>query len=216
MSDGADPIARGRAAWAAISCATTFESWKAVALAVALGRQQAMHDADVNAPFGTRYRTAINRWLEANGFSGMRYGVRVACCKLVDDLERIEAWRDALPPHVRDSQNNPEVCLRSWRRAIRPPRKPEVRRPAVATNRPKGHAVYWSSDHIRRGAEAFRMCRSNDVFTLVRAVLESAVRSETDLLQLLERPPSPQRSSAAAMSVVARRAEIVGPADWVG
>ena len=218
MSDGADPIARGRAAWAAIHHATTFESWKAVALAVALGRRQAMHDADVNAPFGTKYRTAINRWLETNGFGGMRYGVRVACCKLVDELQAIEAWRDALPPHIRDSQNNPEVCLRSWRRSIKPPREPVAQhRPAVVMSGPKGRSVHWHGDHIRRAGLALRESYSTDIFVMARKALEAAIRSEGDLLVLLDPPArsTPQRARAVDMSALPKRADIVGPADWV-
>jgi hypothetical protein len=62
---------------------------------------------------------------------------------------------------------------------------------------------------MRRAAMALRECGSSDIFTAARAVLEAAIRSENDLIELL----SPD---TAAMSALPRRADVVSPAGHVG
>jgi hypothetical protein len=72
---------------------TDFAAWKAIAVAVAIGRQQAMTSAGVNRPFGKKYAAAINLWPEDNGFRNIPDGVRGACCALADNMTAIEKWR---------------------------------------------------------------------------------------------------------------------------
>jgi hypothetical protein len=48
-----------------------------------------------------------------------------------------------------------------------------------------GKPIYWPQDAVRRGAMALRERTSNDIFRLARAVLEAAIRSESDLTGLL-------------------------------
>jgi hypothetical protein len=60
-------------------------------------------------------------------------------------------------------------------------------------------------DVMRRAAMALRECGSSDIFTAARAVLEAAIRSENDLIELL----SPD---TAAMSALPPRADVVSPA----
>jgi hypothetical protein len=68
--------------------------------------------------------------------------------------------------------------------------------------------VARAQDAIRRAATALRECRSNDTFTLARIALEAALRSESDLVDLL--PPE-----AAAMSALTRRTDVVGGTGYV-
>jgi hypothetical protein len=71
-----------------------------------------------------------------------------------------------------------------------------------------GRPVYWPQAFLRRGAEAYRECHSNDVFIIVRAILERTVRSENDLIEQL----SPD---TAAMSALPSRADVVSSAGYV-
>ena len=64
----------------------------------------------------------------------------------------------------------------------------------------RAQPVYWSADHIRRGAAAYRECRSNDVYTIVRAVLEAAVRNQHDIAELLNDAPARQVKASAAVA----------------
>jgi hypothetical protein len=57
-------IEAGREAWAAVHKATTFEAWKAIATALAIGRQKSLQLARVNAPHGIKYARAFNAWLD--------------------------------------------------------------------------------------------------------------------------------------------------------
>jgi hypothetical protein len=57
---------------------------------------------------------------------------------------------------------------------------------------------------MRRAAMALRECGSSDIFTATRAVLEAAIRSESDLIELL----SPD---TAATSALPRRTDVVRP-----
>jgi hypothetical protein len=126
-----DIVAEGREAWKRIGVATSFEAWLTVAKAVAIGRQHAMREAGANSQHGSKYRVAINNWLEANGFREMPYGIRKACCAMVDNLQAIEAWLASLPEKERASRRHPEVVVRNWRRATRPASVPKRRRCAA-------------------------------------------------------------------------------------
>jgi hypothetical protein len=209
-----DPIAEGRAAWAKVHSSTSFEAWKAIAVALAIGRQHSLRLAKVNAPHGARYSRALNAWLSENGFSTMAYGLRAKCCKLADNLVAIEAWRAGLPEGERDSQNNPEVILRNWRRATRaetPAADVAVsqRQHVVKSDKPQrnGKPIYWPGDCIKRAALAMRESRSSDLFILAKLALEAALPSRADLLDLLNEPAptrapvkSPMPAEAAALA----------------
>jgi hypothetical protein len=45
---------------------------------------------------------------------------------------------------------------------------------------------------VRSGAAALRECRSQDIFAMASAVLESAIRTDADLLELLNDAPARQ------------------------
>jgi hypothetical protein len=61
---------------------------------------------------------------------------------------------------------------------------------------------------MRRAAMALRECGSSDIFTAARALLEAAIRSENDLIELL-------RPDTAATSALPTRAEVVSVAGHV-
>jgi hypothetical protein len=206
-----DDIALGRQAWQKISKATTFTAWKAIAIAVSIGRQHALRLASCNAPHGARYSRAFNAWLDQNGFSSMPYGTRAACCKLADNMVGIEAWRASLPKAAQETQNHPEVIIRNWRKAMRPeqPSVPVLRH-HVKSDRPQpakgSRQVFWPQDAVKRAADGLRQCRSHDLYTMARAALEGAVRGRDDLLELLNEaaPPTraPIKSTPAVMALV--------------
>jgi hypothetical protein len=106
-----------------------------------------------------------------------------------DNMVSIEAWRATLPEAKRAAQNHPEVCLKHWRRAMKPAEAP--RRRVTATKKNGGlRPVSWPQDAIRRAAAALRECRSSDLFVVARRVLEAAVPSRADLIALLDDEPT--------------------------
>ena len=220
-----DAVSAGRLAWERLrrQSRRDWPDWLTVARAIAIGRAASLAAAGCTRPFGKRYTRAMAAWLATNGLD-VNQQVRWKLLLVLDHLAEIEPWLASLDEEQRSRLNHPDSVWMNFERRGEPARAPASRRciehrpkPASAPVSPAraGRAIYWSSEHITRGSEGYRKCRSNDVFTIVRAVLESAVRSETDLLMLLERPAMPQRSRAVDMSALPRRAVIVSPADWV-
>jgi hypothetical protein len=123
---------------------------------------------------------------------------------ILENLTDIERWRAGLDDGQRRRFNHPNSVWMHWRRSLKtatpaPASAAERRQPVTgATSHGPGKAVHWSADHIRRGAAAYRDCRSNDVFTIVRAVLEAAVRSQHDLAELLNETRKPAKVSTPA------------------
>jgi hypothetical protein len=191
-----DVVTAGLKAWQQVHRATSFQNWKAIALAVSVGRQAAMSEAKVNGPRGARYARIFNGWLDANGFAAMSFHVRTACCAFADHMQEIETWRAALPDTERSSQNNVEVCLRNWRRSTRmTPQKHHV----MSGKRNGGERpVSWPQDCIRRAAAAMRQSTSRDLFVLARAALEGAIRGREDLIAILDEPARTRPDPPAA------------------
>jgi hypothetical protein len=167
-----------------------------------------MSTAGVNRPFGKKYAAAVNQWLEQNGFRGMAYGLRAKCCAKADNVAAIEMWRASLPANERQAQNHPEVCVRNWRRATMAaaPRRNEIVghvAAAVETARRGGRPIYWSQDCLRRAHQAMLQSRSSDLLTLARIALQAAIRSEADLIALLDSAPTRLPAKSAAPVEVA-------------
>jgi hypothetical protein len=62
---------------------------------------------------------------------------------------------------------------------------------------------------LRRAAIALREYGSNDIFRLARVALEAAIRSESDLVELLD-------PHAVATSALLRRTDVVSATGYVG
>jgi hypothetical protein len=75
---------------------------------------------------------------------------------------------------------------------------PRASRHAASTGAGRGRPVRWPQEKLRRGAAALRECRSQDIFVIVSAVLESAIRTDADLPELLNDAPARQVKAAVA------------------
>jgi hypothetical protein len=192
-----DQIELGREAWAAIHHATSFESWKAIALAVAIGRKHALREAGSNTPYGKKYSVAIRHWLDANEFREMPFGIRSSCCVLADNIDAIQSWRATLPASEQASQNHPQVIMRRYRRATEA-EVSQIRRHVVtkvtakATKRAPCTTVRWPQAAIKRAGDAMRQSWSNDCYRLATIALQAAIRDERDILELLPADPPPK------------------------
>jgi hypothetical protein len=169
-----DTIAAGLEAWVKLGSANSFENWRAVALAVAVIRQQAMRTAGINKPQGKKYAAAINAGLEEHGFRAMPYPVRTACCRLVDNLQEIELWRASVPDG--EKWNHPHVLVRKWRRAFAPGRAVEPRARHIVTSAQRYHAANPDQDTLRRIATELRENWTQDVFKLALVAYHAVLR----------------------------------------
>jgi hypothetical protein len=172
-----------------------------------------MKAAKSSRPVGTTYNRLMRDWLRENGLDGVTAQERYRLLKIMENLTEVGTWHASLDDAQRRRLNHPNAIWSHWCR-----RKQEAERAAptcknfVKATMPShkdGKAVYWPQDVLRRAAMALRECSSSDIFTAARAVLEAAIRSESDLIRLL----SPD---TAAMSASPRRPDIVGVANHVG
>jgi len=208
MTDPIDDVAAGRAAWARLRDRdrATWSDWLDVARALAVGRTEALKAADTNRCVGTRYNTAMGAWLRANGLDGIVAQERYRLLLILQNLEGIEAWRAGLDEAQLRRLNHPNAVWSHWRRrTMIAERAAPVGKHHVQAARPKGYGkpIHWPQSTLRRAAMALRECRSGDIFVLARAVLEAAIRSEDDLIELLNevKPASRGKAPLAAVAV---------------
>jgi hypothetical protein len=203
MSETADHVAAGRAAWARLrNDRATFDDWLCVGRALIVGRTVALKEAGTNAPVGGKYNLAMGRWLVDHQLDDINAQERYAILKILENLDAVTAWRDGLPVSQRRKHNHPSLW-HVYRRATKAATGTSTRqcvrsaksshRPAGAKSWRPGRPVYFGQDMIRRAALALRECSSYDIFRLARVALEAAIRSEKDLLALLPEPPATQR-----------------------
>ena len=209
-----DDVTAGRQAWERLRhhARRDWALWLAVGRAVAIGRAASLAAAGCSTPYGKKYTKAMTIWLREAGLDGVGQQIRWRLLLCLDHLPAIEAWLETLDDEQRSRLNHPDSVWMNFARRAEPARPAASRR--CIEHRPKlasapvsparaGRAIYWSSEHITRGAEGYRKCRSSDIFTLVRCVLEAAIRSEADVLALLERPATPHRPQRQAQPAAA-------------
>ena len=117
-------------------------------------------------------------------------GMRTACCALADNMSAIETWRASLSNTDKTAQNNPQVVIRSWLRSTRKTEQPSS---PLAPQRAKRLAVFERAAPVHWPQAAMRRAHQAMVLTLARAALQTAIRHERDLLDLL--PPEPATAS---------------------
>lgn len=209
MTETVDHVAAGKAAWLRLrNDRATFDDWIAVGRALAIGRTAALKAAGTNRAVGSKYNIAVGRWLTDHQIDGIGAQERYRALKVLEHLEEIERWRNALAEEKRRTFNHPAACWHAWKRATKPatPARQYVR---SAKSHRGGHAIHWSGDAIRRAACAIREVYSTDFYVMARRALEAAVRNQGDLLELL--PPD-----AVTMSTLPRRTDVVSPTSYVG
>ena len=90
-------IRLGRDAWQQIARAQSFDGWKAIGAALAVGKAHALRITQANAPWGRNYSREFNLWVRQHGFEKMPAATRGVAVELHEHAEAITAWRDTLP-----------------------------------------------------------------------------------------------------------------------
>jgi hypothetical protein len=150
----------------------------------------------------------MGAWLRDAGPDEINNQERYRVLLILENLPAIQNWREGLDETQRRRLNHPNAIWAHWRR-----RQTDGKRSAPAQHFVKiatpshrnGRPIYFGQDILRRAAMALRETRSNDTFVVARAVLEAAIRSKNDLIELL----SPD---TAAMSALPSRADVVSVA----
>lgn len=85
-------IRRGLEAWNAIDKAESFEGWRAIGAALAVGKHHALKVTGANAAWGRNYSRAFSEWMKQHGFDKMAKSVRSVAVELHENANAIEAW----------------------------------------------------------------------------------------------------------------------------
>ena len=210
-------VSEGRAAWQRIktTARTSWNDWVLIGKALIAGRSEAMKAAKINRPFGATYVRIFGAFLREHGFDGIDTQQRYRAIVCIENLQAIEEFRAKLDEKKRNAWNHPGAVWAHWRRSLKPatpaPRRQRLveRVTAAADAARGGKPVYWSQAALRRAHEAMLKSKSTDLLILARAALESAIRSEADLIELL--PPN-----TVNMSALPRRTDVVSAAGYVG
>jgi hypothetical protein len=125
-------IRAGLDAWTAINRAESFDGWKRIGAALAIGRAFALHATGANSPHGRRYSTAFNSWIREHHFDTMAKPVRSWALALNENLRAIEEWRSTLPDRERRRLINPQSVVKRWQRATAQPLAKPADDPAQA------------------------------------------------------------------------------------
>jgi hypothetical protein len=108
-------IRLGRDAWEAVNKAESFEGWKAIGAALAIGKAHALKVTGANRAWGRNYSREFSLWIAKHGFERMPAATRSVAVELHEHAEAITAWRDTLPERQRKRLIHPLSVTRRWR-----------------------------------------------------------------------------------------------------
>jgi hypothetical protein len=111
-------VRRGLDAWREINRAESFEGWRAIGAALAVGKRHALKVTGANAAWGRNYSREFSDWMKQHGFDAMAKSVRSVAVELHENAKAIEAWRATLPERQRKRLIHPLSNVRRWRASL--------------------------------------------------------------------------------------------------
>lgn len=108
-------IRAGRDAWEAIGKAQSFEAWRSIGAALAIGKAHALRVTGANRAAGQRYCREFGKWVRKYGFAQMPKSTRSVAILLHENATAIEEWRATLPERQRRRLVHPLSNVRAWR-----------------------------------------------------------------------------------------------------
>jgi hypothetical protein len=107
-------IRAGRDAWQAIGKAQSFEAWRSIGAALAIGKAHALRVTGANRAAGQRYCREFGKWVRKYGFGQMPKSTRSVAIQLHENATAIEEWRATLPERQRRRLVHPLSNVRAW------------------------------------------------------------------------------------------------------
>jgi hypothetical protein len=120
-------IRAGRDAWQAIGKAESFEAWRSIGAALAIGKAHALRVTGANRAAGQHYCREFGKWVREYGFDRMPKSTRSVAILLHENATAIEEWRATLPERQRRRLIHPlsnclqdlkREAMRAWRRFV--------------------------------------------------------------------------------------------------
>jgi hypothetical protein len=108
-------IRQGRDAWQAIGKTESFDAWKSIGAALAVGKRHALKVTGANPAWGRNYSREFGAWMKQHGFDSIVKSVRSVAIELHENANAIEAWRATLPERQRKRLVHPLSNVRRWR-----------------------------------------------------------------------------------------------------
>jgi hypothetical protein len=108
-------IRAGRDAWQAIGKAESFEAWRSIGAALAIGRAHALRVTGANRAAGQHYCREFGKWVRQHGFDQMPKSTRSVAILLHENAAAIEEWRATLSERQRRRLVHPLTNVRAWR-----------------------------------------------------------------------------------------------------
>src|SRR6516225_9481962 len=87
-------IRAGLDAWRCIGKAESFDNWKAIGAALAIGKAQALRVTGANRAWGRNYSRVFCDWMKAHHFDTIPKSVRSVAIELHENIGAITAWRE--------------------------------------------------------------------------------------------------------------------------
>ena len=110
-------VRAGLDAWEAIGKAESFEAWKRIGAALAIGKTYALKISGANQAWGQNYSREFSPWVRQYGFDKMPAATRSVAIELHENAEAIEHWRSTLDDRTRRRLVHPLSNVRRWRTA---------------------------------------------------------------------------------------------------
>lgn len=107
-------IRAGRDAWQAIGKAQSFEAWRSIGAALAIGKAHALRVTGANRAAGQHYCREFGKWMKKYGFAQMPKSTRSVAILLHENATAIEEWRATLPERQRRRLIHPLSNVRAW------------------------------------------------------------------------------------------------------
>jgi hypothetical protein len=119
-NDPDDPVALGREAWRRLKGAgrTSWEDWLILGEALQVGRQEAVNKVN-GKPGSKSYNQTFGHWLQIHGFDEIDKSDRSKLFFIIEDLARVQKWREGLTEAQRASWNHPSTVWRVYNCADR-------------------------------------------------------------------------------------------------
>jgi hypothetical protein len=105
----------GREAWEQVNKAESFEGWRRIGAALAIGKAHALRFSGANAPEGQNYCREFSTWAKEHGFGTMRASDRSYAIAFYENIGSITAWRATLSDRQRNRLNTAQGNVRRWR-----------------------------------------------------------------------------------------------------
>lgn len=181
-------VEEARQAWGRICRrgSAQFDDWLVIGKVLVAARARCLKAAGTNRPFGRRYTLLMGEFLRNADLDQISKAERGWLYPVMDNLDGIMRWRASLDAVRLRQLNHPQSILCHYRRSLGIERPKVVPPKSSVRPRVNGKAIYWPQAMIRRAGAALHESRSTDCFVLARAALEAAIRTEADVVALLD------------------------------